>query len=296
MGEVLQRLIKCFAMIKDEVDIVEDWLRHTLDLFGSGNVYVLDNESTDGTESILRHYRPHVWSESVKASVEGPSKGQLITSLMHEHKDECDILVPIDGDEFIGLQNSWDRDAIIAEFERLDLRQYGRFKFPLNYDAIAAADEDNFPVRSLNNFSVTSYEFFGDTYKDFAKVFYSAEPFIRSDNGNHFGESSQPSVQYTSLWLYHYSLRSLRQFEKKILNAAAYTNYWKTHRYSRHWKAAYEAYLEGRFREHYETQLGRLRQQRRMTWPAARLRALDLDPRLPARVGPLEPIADRVPD
>jgi hypothetical protein len=96
----------------------------------------------------------------------------------------------------------------------------------------------------------------------------------------------------------HRGRRSLTERLPKPLegNAAAYTNYWKTHRYSRHWKAAYEAYLEGRFREHHDAQLGRLRQQRRMTWPAARLRALDLDPRLPARVGPLEPIADRVPD
>jgi len=30
--------------------------------------------------------------------------------------------------EFIGLQNSWDRDGIRAEFERLDTRRYGRFK------------------------------------------------------------------------------------------------------------------------------------------------------------------------
>ena len=288
--------IKCFAMVKDEVDIVEDWLRHTLDLFGSGNVYVLDNESTDGTESILQHYRPHIWSQSVKASVEGPAKGQLITSLMREHKDDCDLLVPLDGDEFIGLQNSWDRDAIIAEFERLDVRRYGRFKFTLNYDAITAVDEVDFPARSLNDFSVTSYEFFGETYKDFAKAFYSADSFVLSDNGNHFGESSCPDVQYTSLWLYHYSLRSLKQYEKKILNAAAYTNYWKTHRYSRHWKAAYAAHVEGRFREHYEAQLRRFRQQRRMTWPAARLRALDLDPRLPARVGQLETTAEQALD
>src|SRR3954471_2702892 len=107
-------------MIKDEVDIVEDWLRHTLDLFGSGNVYVLDNESTDGTQSILRHYRPHVWSESVKANVEGAAKGQLVTAMMREHRHDCDFLVPLDGDEFIGLQNSWDREGILGTFARLD--------------------------------------------------------------------------------------------------------------------------------------------------------------------------------
>ena len=280
--------IKCFAMIKDEVDIVEDWLRHHLDLFGSGNVYVLDNESTDGTEAILDKYRPHVWSETVKASVEGPSKGELVTSLMLERKDDCDLLVPLDGDEFIGLQNTWNREAILAEFERLDPRAHGRFKFTLNYEAIAPDEDVTFPCRSLKDFRIVSYEFVGHEHKNYAKTFYVSDAFIKSDNGNHYGESRLLGVEHTGLWLYHYPARSLQQYERKILNAAAYTNYWKNHRYSRHWKAAYEAHREGRLREHYLERHGHVRHHRRMTWPAERLRALDADEHLPARVGPRE--------
>jgi len=278
-------------MIKDEVDIVEDWLRHTLDLFGPGNVYVLDNESSDGTQNILEHYRPHIWSKTVEACVEGPSKGQLITALMHEHKDTCDLLVPLDGDEFIGLQNNWDRDAILAEFHGLDLTRFGRFKFTLNYDAIAGLEEVAFPVRELQDFSLFSYEILDGAYKDFAKTFFAADAFVKSDNGNHFGESHRPDVHYTSLWLYHYSYRNLKQYEKKIINAAAYNNYWKKHPHSTHWKAAYHAHLEGKFQGHCERLLGRLRHQRRMSWPAVRLRALDESSDLPPRFGPIEHVS-----
>jgi hypothetical protein len=282
--------IKCFGMVKDEIDLIEDWLRHALDIFGPGNVYVLDHESSDGTEAVLHNYRDVVWSRTVQASADEQPKGRLITALMHEHRNDCDLLVPLDGDEFIGLQNSWDRDGIRAEFERLDTRRYGRFKFALTYQVIPAIEDMAFPVRSLTDFSVTSYEFFGDTYNGFAKTFYSANAFARTDNGNHFGESSQPAVQHTSLWLYHYHARSLNQYRDKILKGAAFTNYWTKYRYSGHWQEAYRAHQDGRFEEYFESAQRRLPRHRRITWPAERLRALDQDPALPCRVGPYESV------
>jgi hypothetical protein len=285
--------LKCFAMVKDEIDIIEDWLRYTIDLFGPGNVYVLDNESSDGTESVLRNYRAEIWSRSVKASAEGPSKGQLITSLMREHRRDCDILVPLDGDEFIGLQNSWDHESIRAAFEELDIRGYGRFKFPLAYQVVPSIEDVPFPVRSLTDFTVTSYEFLGDDCRDYAKTFYSADAFMSTDNGNHFGESALPAIHYTPLWIYHYQARSLNQYRQKILKGAAYSNYWAKHRFSRHWQQAYQAHLDGRFEKHFEATQRDVPKHRRITWPGERLRELDEDLALPSRAGPYESTAMR---
>ena len=48
--------IKLFTMVKDEVDIVEDWLKYHGSIFGYQNLYVIDNFSTDGTYEILLKY------------------------------------------------------------------------------------------------------------------------------------------------------------------------------------------------------------------------------------------------
>lgn len=277
--------LKCFTMVKDEIDIIEDWLRHTIDLFGPGNVYVLDNESTDGTESVLRQYGAAIWSKSVKAGADGPTKGRLMTDLMLEHRGDCDLLVPLDGDEFIGLQDSWDRDCVLAEFAKLDISRYGRFKFALTYQVIPSVEESPCPIRSLVDFTVTSYEFFGETYKDFAKTFYAANSFVSTDNGNHFGTSSQPAVYYSPLWIFHYHARSLNQYRQKILKGAAYTNYWAKYQNCGHWKQAYQAHLDGRFEAHFEATQRDLPRHRRISWPGERLRELDRSPQLPIRTG-----------
>jgi len=280
--------IKCFAMVKDEIDIIEDWLRHAISVFGPGNVYVLDDGSSDGTEAVLHNYRREICSRTVRAAAEGPAKGKLITALMEEQRASCDLLVPLDGDEFVGLQNSWDSQDIRAAFENLDTARFGRFKFTLTYQVVPPVDDTPFPIRSLTDFTVTSYEFFGDEYKDFAKTFYSADSFVRTDNGNHFGESTNGAVCYSDLWLYHYHARSLNQYRDKVLKGAAYTNYWAKHQYSRHWKRAYEAHLNGKFAEYYDITQCRFPLHRRITWPGQHLRALDNDSSLPRRSGSYE--------
>ena len=45
--------MKVFTMVKDEVDIVEDWVLCHGTLFGVINLYVIDNYSVDGTFQTL---------------------------------------------------------------------------------------------------------------------------------------------------------------------------------------------------------------------------------------------------
>ena len=43
-------------MVKDEVDIVEDWIKYHGNIFGYKNLYIIDNNSVDGTYEILQKY------------------------------------------------------------------------------------------------------------------------------------------------------------------------------------------------------------------------------------------------
>ena len=51
-------MVKIFTMVKDEVDIVNDWIIYHASMFGYDNIYVIDNYSTDGTYELLQKYTP----------------------------------------------------------------------------------------------------------------------------------------------------------------------------------------------------------------------------------------------
>jgi hypothetical protein len=42
-------MTKIFTIVKDEVDIVDDWLIYHGCMFGWNNIYIIDNYSSDGT-------------------------------------------------------------------------------------------------------------------------------------------------------------------------------------------------------------------------------------------------------
>ena len=46
-------MVKIFTMVKDEVDIVEEWVVYHGHIFGFKNLYIIDNFSTDGTYQLL---------------------------------------------------------------------------------------------------------------------------------------------------------------------------------------------------------------------------------------------------
>ncbi len=93
--------------VKNEIDIIEAFVRHTLAVVD--HVVVLDNGSQDGTGDVLRALEKEGLPLDV---VEDPSLGkyqsQRMTSLMHEWaigRHDADWVLALDGDEFLVLPN-----------------------------------------------------------------------------------------------------------------------------------------------------------------------------------------------
>ena len=91
--------------VKNEVDIVEAFVRHTLAYVD--HIVVLDNGSKDGTCDVLRAMEKEGLSLDV---VEDPSPGkyqaQRMTRLMHEWaigRYDADWVLALDGDEFLAI-------------------------------------------------------------------------------------------------------------------------------------------------------------------------------------------------
>jgi hypothetical protein len=93
--------VVAISCVKNEVDIIEAFVRHTVAV--TDHLIVLDNGSTDGTRDILSALQRRGLSLDV---VDDPSIGHLqwkrMTRLMHTAALDCgaDWVLPLDADEF----------------------------------------------------------------------------------------------------------------------------------------------------------------------------------------------------
>jgi hypothetical protein len=95
--------IKLFCMQKDEDDILNEWILYHAYLFGLENIYIIDNGSGEASKSILEFYESQGLNVSYRDDYS--RKGEYLFELIKETSNECDIAIPLDLDEFIGVVN-----------------------------------------------------------------------------------------------------------------------------------------------------------------------------------------------
>lgn len=96
--------IKLFCMQKDEDDILEIWIKYHGHIFGYENLYLIDNGSTDQSLNIINQYLPK--GVHLRHQPDYARKGDYICDWIKETCHECDIAIPMDIDEFIGVVNA----------------------------------------------------------------------------------------------------------------------------------------------------------------------------------------------
>jgi len=207
-------MVKVFTIVKNEADIVMDWVAYHGSLFGLDNLHVIDNESTDGTYEALLKSGVHVYRES-----DYTRKGDYMTDLIRKHCDPKDvenmhyIAYPMDIDEFVVLYDrasnriNCDRDAILKYMAGLAPK--GMYKTNYIYSMITRPE----------GYARATVEAEWGRYLDYGKV---AKTFVdtrsfrgRMDHGNH-----NPTNDFimTDLCLVHYHCRNLEQMKEKVLN------------------------------------------------------------------------------
>ena len=101
-------VIKLFTIVKDETDIVAEWVHYHGQIFGYSNLYIIDNVSTDGTyEKLLKLKQDHGCSvvQMNDYKLKGEYMSRLIREFCSNKTDDGDyktpIAYPLDIDEFI---------------------------------------------------------------------------------------------------------------------------------------------------------------------------------------------------
>uniref|UniRef100_A0A6C0BL75 Uncharacterized protein n=1 Tax=viral metagenome TaxID=1070528 RepID=A0A6C0BL75_9ZZZZ len=87
-------------MQKDEDDILEEWILYHGYLFGYDNLYIIDNCSGTASQQILKRYQAK--GIHVSAQDDYSKKGEYLYQLIQQTRNQCDLAIPLDIDEFIG--------------------------------------------------------------------------------------------------------------------------------------------------------------------------------------------------
>lgn len=202
-------------MVKNEVDIIEYWIKYHGSLFGYNNLFIVDNMSNDGTYEIMEFYKNygiHIFRE-----VDYTKKGEIMTHLIKQEQNYS-IAFPLDIDEFIVYYNKEENKInpqrsvkylqTLIQSNMFD--QYTIFK--ANYiQTLLFGTTDGYK----NAFVETKHGKY-QNYGSHAKTFLNVSKWDGVlDHGNHC-----PSEQYllSDLCLVHYHCRNKEQMIKKVEN------------------------------------------------------------------------------
>ena len=216
-------MIKLFTMVKDEVDIVEDWIQYHGNIFGFNNLHIIDNMSTDGTFEILAKYATFRGVVVYKHHDYG-KKGDLMKQLISQNKTI--IAFPLDIDEFIvhynpktnkisvNDVNPYMYNLISSNNENMIMNKNGLYKCDYIHSKITENNKEGFKRAALEA-TYGRYDHKRD--KIMAKSFLDTRYWNGNiDHGNHC--NFDDNFTMSELCLVHYHRRNLEQHKKKIVN------------------------------------------------------------------------------
>jgi len=204
-------MVKIFTMVKDEVDIVKDWIIYHGCLFGWNNVYVIDNYSTDGTYEVIKEF------ESLGINIfrqpDYSKKGEYMTNLIRRFCKDDYLAFPIDIDEFIIYYEKgsneviFDKQFILHYMQTIPIHSL----YKANY-LLPLLSDPNGSERAQATCDYASYLDYGSH----AKSFINARHFKGTiDHGNHI---SSNNYFMTNIALIHFHYRNIEQNKKKTIN------------------------------------------------------------------------------
>ena len=203
--------LKIFTMVKDEVDIIEDWVRYHASIFGYDSIFVIDNFSTDGTYEVLKKFQSKGIHLSRKHDYK--LKGYYMQELISRYCDGNTLAFPIDSDEFIILYK--DKQIITDKTTILDYL----FNLPTRSMYKANYITSIIPPHKPEGYDRATTETEHGYYIDMGQV---AKTFIytglfkgKIDHGNHI---SSNDYMLTDIALIHFPFRNNDQLKSKSKN------------------------------------------------------------------------------
>ena len=204
-------MVKLYTIVKDEVDIVKDWIVYHGCMFGWNNIYVIDNYSTDGTYEVLQEFKHLI---NITRENDYKKKGIYMKNLIEKFSCKDDTLAfPLDIDEFIIYHEKGSKnisvDKILINNYINNLPESFVYKAPYLGPVLTKPEGFN---RSTIEVDYAGYNDMGSLAKSFIDTRYFNGVI---DHGNHICSNN---FLTTNIALVHYHNRNLEQMKKKIYN------------------------------------------------------------------------------
>jgi hypothetical protein len=201
--------ICCATMVKDEADIIRQWIEYHGNLFSYENLYIIDNYSTDNTFEICEEYLSK--GINLKRRHEYIHKGYYMTEIMNN--TTCDFFIPIDIDEFIVYYNKTENvvecSNVVTYLNELKCLHPENALFKM--DTILPLRTNDDPIL-LKQFTHGFMSHQGLNAKSFLQTIPNN---IVIDHGNHMPYENHI---LSDLFIIHYHKRSDIQHKTKIIN------------------------------------------------------------------------------
>ena len=199
--------ICCATMVKDEDDIIREWIEYHGSLFSYENLYIIDNFSSDNTFEICKEYLDK--GINLERRDDYKSKGYYMMEIMQNTK--CDFFIPIDIDEFIVYYNQGENieecSTVVTHLNELKSLHPENALFKMNTINPIRTNDDPVLLKQFTHGVIRPQ---GLDAKSFIQTIPND---IIIDHGNHM-----PYVNHilTNLCIIHYHKRSDIQHKKKI--------------------------------------------------------------------------------
>ena len=205
-----EKNIKIFTMIKDEKDILINWIYYYGNIFGFKNLYIIDNYSIDGSWDILKNFQIK-YKINLYREKNYKNKGKIITDLS-KSIDNYDYILPVDIDEFIVLYNYKENLINIRSINNYFKSLPKNFSiYKMNYIQTILDKK-----KLYKNVTVECSKGYYQNCNKHAKSFFNKKKFKGLiDHGNHF---VCKNYFLTDLCLVHFNKRNYMQFRNKIIN------------------------------------------------------------------------------
>ena len=204
-------MVKLYTIVKDECDIVRDWINYHGSMFGWHNIYIIDNYSTDGTYEIIQEFKDLI---NIYREPDYSKKGEYMTKLIKMHSVGDDkIAFPIDIDEFIVYLEPGTK---MVDINKNSINYYlnnlpARNVYKANYLYPIPTQKEGY-IRATAETDYSSHCDLGHA----AKSFINTQYFNGSiDHGNHIYCTD---YLLTNILLVHYHFRNVEQMRKKSAN------------------------------------------------------------------------------
>ena len=203
--------VQIFTMVKDEIDIVEDWVHYHASIVGIENIRVVDNMSSDGTyEALVASGAGVIRLPNYKL------KGVYMTELC---KLAPEYAIPLDIDEFlVDFDGKNIQCATVNSITSLPKHAVNKMIY---IDALVTSDQGyERAVAEATNGSINDYG-------NFSKSFFYNPLFTGNiDHGNHYLTDDYYAAP---LGIVHYHFRNPTQHRSKVISNVRGLGYKDTH-------------------------------------------------------------------